>query len=45
MASPQRTALVVETNYLIASGIEAPLVAAGYEVLIATSPEEALDHI
>ena len=35
------TALVVETNYLIASVIELPLARAGYEVLIATTPEEA----
>lgn len=36
-----RTALVVETNYLIASVIELPLTHAGYEVLIAITPEEA----
>ncbi|RYE49817.1 MAG: response regulator [Hyphomicrobiales bacterium] len=36
-----RTAIVVETNFLIASVIEAPLVSAGYRVLIATEPEEA----
>ena len=35
------TALVVETNYLIASVIELPLAQAGYDVLIATTPEEA----
>ena len=35
------TALVVETNYLIASVIELPLARASYEVLIATTPEEA----
>ena len=36
-----RTALVVETNYLIASVIELPLAQANYAVLIATTPEEA----
>jgi DNA-binding response OmpR family regulator len=36
-----RTAMVVETNYLIASVIEAPLLSAGYRVAIATDPEEA----
>ncbi|MDB5541336.1 MAG: hypothetical protein JWQ89_3063 [Devosia sp.] len=40
-----RTALVVETNYLIASVIEAPLVQTGYDVLIATTPEEAFLHL
>jgi CheY-like chemotaxis protein len=37
------TALVVETNYLVASVFEAPLVAAGYRVMIATNPEEAFE--
>jgi CheY-like chemotaxis protein len=36
------TAMVVETNYLIASVIEAPLLQSGFEVVIATSSEEAL---
>jgi DNA-binding response OmpR family regulator len=40
-----RTALVVETNYLVASVIEAPLVHAGYRVLIATDPDEAESHL
>ncbi len=39
------TALVVETNYLIASVIELPLAQASYEVLIATTPEEAFAFI
>ncbi len=39
--SSSHTALVVETNYLIASVIELPLAQASYEVLIATTPEEA----
>ncbi|OEO28036.1 hypothetical protein VW23_006470 [Devosia insulae DS-56] len=33
--------MVVETNYLIASVIEAPLLNAGYRVIIATDPDEA----
>jgi DNA-binding response OmpR family regulator len=33
--------MVVETNYLIASVIEAPLLSAGYQVVIATDPDEA----
>ena len=33
--------MVVETNYLIASVIEAPLVSAGYRVTIATDIDEA----
>ncbi len=33
--------MVVETNYLIASVIEAPLLGAGYRVIIATDPDEA----
>lgn len=37
-----RTALVVETNYLIAAVIEAPLLKAGYQVAIATGPDEAV---
>lgn len=37
-----RTAMVVETHFLIASVIEAPLVSAGYRVVIATEPDEAL---
>jgi len=36
------TAMVVETNYLIASVIEAPLLQSGFAVVIATSSEEAL---
>lgn len=44
MTSPHpNTALVVETNYLIAPAIEAPLVAHGYWVLIANDPAEAFD--
>jgi len=39
------TALVVETNYLVASVIEAPLANAGYRVLIATDPVEALSYL
>ncbi|WP_162247983.1 response regulator [Devosia sp. Root413D1] len=39
--SPPSTALVVETNYLIASVIEAPLLSAGYQVAIAADPDEA----
>lgn len=35
------TAMVVETNFLIASVIETPLVNAGYRVLIGTDPDEA----
>lgn len=35
------TALVVETNYLIASAIEAPLAQHGFTVVVATSDEEA----
>jgi len=35
------TAMVVETNYLIASVIEAPLLSAGYRVTIATDIDEA----
>jgi len=35
------TALVVETNFLVASVIEAPLANTGYRVLIATDPAEA----
>jgi DNA-binding response OmpR family regulator len=35
------TALVVETNYLIASVMEAPLLHAGYRVAIAAHPDEA----
>lgn len=43
MKSPAfRTALIVETNYLVASVIEVPLVAAGYTVAIATDADEAL---
>lgn len=34
------TALVVETNYLIASAMEAPLLQAGYRVAIAAHPDE-----
>jgi DNA-binding response OmpR family regulator len=37
------TALVVETNFLIASVIEAPLAAAGYRVLVAVEAAEALE--
>ena len=37
-----RTAIVVETNFLIASVIEAPLVNVGYRVVIATDLDEAL---
>ena len=33
--------MVVETNYLIASVIEAPLLKAGYRVVIASNPDEA----
>lgn len=36
-----RTAMVVETNFLIASVIETPLLNAGYRVAIATDPTEA----
>lgn len=44
MTSPAtRTALVVETNYLVASVMEAPLAMAGYEVVIATAAEEAFE--
>jgi CheY-like chemotaxis protein len=39
--SNSRTALVVESNYLVASVIEAPLAIAGYRVFIATNPAEA----
>jgi DNA-binding response OmpR family regulator len=39
--STVRTALVVETNYLIASVIETPLLEAGYRVAIAPDIEEA----
>lgn len=39
--STKPTALVVETNYLIASVIEAPLLDAGYQVVIAANPDEA----
>ncbi len=35
------TAMVVETNYLIASVIEMPLLSAGYRVTIATDTDEA----
>jgi CheY-like chemotaxis protein len=38
-------ALVVETNFLVASVIEAPLANAGYQVLIATDPVEALSYL
>jgi CheY-like chemotaxis protein len=43
MKSPAafRKALIVETNFLVASVIEAPLVAAGYAVAIATNADEA----
>jgi len=43
MKSPAafRKALIVETNFLVASVIEAPLVAAGYAVAIATNTDEA----
>jgi DNA-binding response OmpR family regulator len=37
------TALVVETKFLIASGIETPLAAAGYRVLVAVEAAEALE--
>jgi CheY-like chemotaxis protein len=40
-----RTAVVVETNYLIASVIEEPLANAGYRVLTATDPAEALKFL
>lgn len=36
----QLLALVVETNYLIASAIEVPLAESGYLVVVATSEEE-----
>lgn len=35
------TAMVVETNYLIASVIETPLLQVGYRVVIATDTDEA----
>lgn len=38
---PGLTAMVVETNYLIASVIEVPLLGAGYRVTIATDIDEA----
>jgi len=43
MTSPSTlpTALVVETNYLIASVMENPLRAAGYRVIVATDTDEA----
>jgi DNA-binding response OmpR family regulator len=36
------TAMVVETNYLIASAIEVPLLDAGYRVAVATDADEAM---
>lgn len=36
------TALVVETNYLVASVMETPLLQAGYQVVVATDADEAL---
>lgn len=36
----QGTALVVETNYLIAAAIEGPLAAAGYQVVVAINQAE-----
>ena len=36
-----KTALVVETNYLIASVIESPLIASGFQVVVATDEDEA----
>ena len=36
------TIMVVETNYLLASAMEVPLSSAGYQVLVATDPDEAL---
>lgn len=43
--SKQPTALIVETNYLIAAGIAATLAAASYHVVIATTAEEAFTHL
>jgi DNA-binding response OmpR family regulator len=39
--TPNFTALVVETNYLIASAIEAPLTDSGHVVVVATTDDEA----
>ena len=44
-SSASLTALVVESDYLIASVIEMPLAAAGYDVLIATTPQEAFAYM
>jgi DNA-binding response OmpR family regulator len=41
----RRAALVVETNYLLASVVEVSLASAGYEVLIATDVDEAFELI
>ena len=37
----QKTALVVETNYLVASSVEGPLLGAGFRVIVALDAEEA----
>jgi CheY-like chemotaxis protein len=44
-SSERPAALVVETNYLLASVMEAPLLAAGYLVLVATNVREAFELI
>lgn len=41
MPSQPLTALIVETNFLIAAAIEALLADAGHTTLVATTPEEA----
>lgn len=40
-----KTALIVETNYLIASAIELPLLDAGYVAVVAQDSEEALARL
>ena len=44
-SSARLTALIVESNYLIASVIGMQLAAAGYDVLIATTPHEAFAYM
>lgn len=43
--SPFFTALVVETNYLVASAIEDPLTDSGYRVIVATNDDEAAEAL
>jgi DNA-binding response OmpR family regulator len=42
MSNTSASALIVETNFLIAAAIEATLIDAGFETLIAATPDEAI---